>query len=296
MCYEFVQGNFDSVVERSLNEVLSDLGVNTNVKISSITAIDLQEQFDINDIIEKASNKKYEKDSEVIEDLLKVTCFVPTSQIYVVKDYNAIQKHYRLTYKTKAVFKDILNTIKLRKEEKKWITAWTLFDSEYNSYFKKKGISFYSKDIDILTIFQGYDYPLVDKINYNVFELFLTHVKETITAGDENLFSYALKWYASVVQNPGTKTEAAIVLKGMQGCGKNIFTNVLCKLIGRYAKSNVTTIQELTGNYNSTTESQMLIVLNELKNCGEERAANFDALKSLITDKPLRFNEKNQPR
>jgi hypothetical protein len=54
ICYEFVQGNFDSVVERSLNEVLLDLGIYTNIKISSITAIDLQEQFDINDIIEKA--------------------------------------------------------------------------------------------------------------------------------------------------------------------------------------------------------------------------------------------------
>jgi hypothetical protein len=62
------------------------------------------------------------------------------------------------------------------------------------------------------------------------------------------------------------------------------------------AKSNVTTIEELTGNFNSITENQMLIVLNELKNCGDDRLANFDSLKSLITDAPLRINEKNQPR
>jgi hypothetical protein len=36
----------------------------------------------------------------------------------------------------------------------------------------------------------------------------------------------------------------------------------------------------------------MLIVLNELKNCGEEPSANFDSLKSLITDEPLRVNKK----
>jgi phage/plasmid-associated DNA primase len=148
----------------------------------------------------------------------------------------------------------------------------------------------------LLTIFQGFDYHIVEKIDFDRIQLFLNHVKETIAARDDNLFNYVLKWYASVVQNPGTKTEAAIVIKGMQGCGKNIFTNVLCKLIGRYDKSNVTTIDELTGNFNSRTENQMLIVLNELKNCGEERGANFDALKSLITDAPLRINEKNQPR
>ena len=40
----------------------------------------------------------------------------------------------------------------------------------------------------------------------------------------------------------------------------------------------------------------MFIVLNELKNCGEDRMANFNALKSIITDPIIRINEKNQPR
>jgi phage/plasmid-associated DNA primase len=40
----------------------------------------------------------------------------------------------------------------------------------------------------------------------------------------------------------------------------------------------------------------MLLVLNELKNCDDDILANFDSLKSLITDAPLRVNEKNQSR
>jgi hypothetical protein len=106
--------------------------------------IDLHEKFDVNDIIEKAGDNQYRAEKDVIEDLLKVICFILTSQIYVEKDYDAIQKHYKFSDKTKSAFKDILNSIKLWKDEKKWITAWTLFDTEWNSYFKKKGISFYS--------------------------------------------------------------------------------------------------------------------------------------------------------
>jgi hypothetical protein len=71
--------------------------------------IDLHEDFDINDIIEKAGDNRSRAEKEVIEDLLRVICFIPTSQIYVVKDYDVIQKHYKFSYKTKAVFKDILN-------------------------------------------------------------------------------------------------------------------------------------------------------------------------------------------
>jgi hypothetical protein len=221
MTCEFIRGNFDSVVERSMNEVLADLVDLNKPNAPKFHVIKLHEDLNINDIIEKASNKKYESDIEVIEDLLKVICFIPTSQVYEVKDYDTMQRHYKFSYKMQSSFKDILNSIKIRKEEKKWITAWTLFDTEWKSYFKKMSISFYSKEEeDILTIFQDFDYPLIEMINSTVLQLFLNHVKETITAQDENLFTYALKWYASVIQNPGTKTEAAIVIKGMQGWGR----------------------------------------------------------------------------
>ena len=40
----------------------------------------------------------------------------------------------------------------------------------------------------------------------------------------------------------------------------------------------------------------MLLVFNKLKNVGEDRLANFDTLKLIITDKTIRINEKNQPR
>ncbi|KAH7816428.1 putative Poxvirus D5 protein [Monocercomonoides exilis] len=90
--------------------------------------------------------------------------------------------------------------------------------------------------------------------------------------------------------------ETSHVLKSLQGIGKNIWTNVLVELLAGYSYPNVTEIAELTGQFHSIVEGKMLIVLNELKNVGDDRTANFDALKSIITDSTIRINEKNQPR
>eukprot|EP00770_Monocercomonoides_exilis_P016663 MONOS_16641.1-p1 / transcript=MONOS_16641.1 / gene=MONOS_16641 / organism=Monocercomonoides_exilis_PA203 / gene_product=Poxvirus D5 protein / transcript_product=Poxvirus D5 protein / location=Mono_scaffold01959:418-1086(-) / protein_length=222 / sequence_SO=supercontig / SO=protein_coding / is_pseudo=false len=92
------------------------------------------------------------------------------------------------------------------------------------------------------------------------------------------------------------KAETLLVLKGLQGIGKNVWTNVLAELLVGYSCPNVTKIAEQTGQFSCIVEGQMLIVLNELKNVGDDRTANFDALKSIITDSTIRINEKNQPR
>jgi phage/plasmid-associated DNA primase len=76
-------------------------------------------------------------------------------------------------------------------------------------------------------------------------------VREVIAADDKDPYDYVMRWFGSIIQHHGEKTEAALILKGLQGCGKNGFTNVLSHLVGRYAKINVTTIDELTGIFNS---------------------------------------------
>ncbi|KAH7825004.1 putative Poxvirus D5 protein [Monocercomonoides exilis] len=78
--------------------------------------------------------------------------------------------------------------------------------------------------------------------------------------------------------------------------GKNVWTNKLTELLSGYSCPNVTEIAELTGQFNSIVEKKIFIVHNELKNVGDDRTANFDALKRIIADSTIRINEKNQPR
>ena len=103
-------------------------------------------------------------------------------------------------------------------------------------------------------------------------------------------------WIANIIQHPGTKNEVSIVLKGIQGAGKNTFTNQIAEITKGFSERNITNIEEITGQFNAVIENKMFMVLNEMKNSGEDRMPNFDQLKSVITDDTVRVNEKNQKR
>jgi predicted house-cleaning NTP pyrophosphatase (Maf/HAM1 superfamily) len=265
--------------------------------MSSINSINLKTEIFINTLISKYTGQNNDDvpDSDIVDDLLQCVAYIPTEQIYVVKNFDAINKRYVLKYVTKATLKDILSAIKIRKEGKKQITGWNIFDA-HNKQFQKSGIEFYCERTEILSVFQGYKYDIKSFHNDSIIAPFLNHIREVITNNNEMMYEYIINWMSYIVQKPGKKTDTAIVLKGIQGAGKNVFTDVLCELLSGYSKRNVTQIAELTGTFNSIVENQMLIVLNELQNSGENRLSNFDALKSIVTDNTVRVNEKNQPR
>ncbi|KAA6387963.1 MAG: hypothetical protein EZS28_016509, partial [Streblomastix strix] len=116
--------------------------------------------------------------------------------------------------------------------------------------------------------------------------------KEVIAANDNNIYEYILNWISFILQHLGIKTRVAIVIRRIQGTGKNTFTDVLCDLMAGYSAKNITDIEEINGNFNSVIENKSLIVLNELKNFTEQRASNSNAQKSIITDDVQRINEK----
>ncbi|KAH7831198.1 putative Poxvirus D5 protein [Monocercomonoides exilis] len=137
---------------------------------------------------------------------------------------------------------------------------------------------------------------MANEQNNEIIKPFLDFTREVIVNDNDELYQYILCWISSIIQNPGEKTKTSLVLKGLQGIGKNVWTNELAELLAGYSCPNVIEIAELTGQFNSIVEVKMLIVLNELKNVGDDRTANFDALKKIITDSTIRINEKNQPR
>ena len=202
-------------------------------------------------------------------------------------------------YKFKYVYdKDMTRSLKLIKlwnEGKEKITGFNAFQ-QHMSKFAIKGLRFIgNEEKKVLSIFNGYKYTVLDSVNNEVIKGFLEFVREVIADNDEAVFNYIIHWFAFIVQHPGVKSEVALVLKGLQGLGKGRFTDILSELLAGYSVKNMTDISHITGKFNSALEHKMLIVLNEVKNCGEDRMANFDALKSLITDDTFRINEKNEP-
>ena len=261
-----------------------------------IAKIDLKDDFTMTSIIGKAENGKYINASEVVYDLSRVIRRIDGEVItFVKKIYDVHADKYILVHINQYNMKGMLKSIKLWDNDEKKITAWDVFEENMFN-LTIKGIKFNSDDKEILSVFQDFKYDILDTYDIEIITNFLNLIREVICDCNDEMYNYVISWIANIIQNPGLKNETALILKGLQGTGKNTFTNVICELLAGYSVKNVTDISELTGSFNSVVESKMLIVLNELSNCGSEKQLNFNALKSIITDDTIRINEKNQPR
>ncbi|KAA6392469.1 MAG: hypothetical protein EZS28_012001 [Streblomastix strix] len=188
---------------------------------------------------EKAANGEYENEEQIVMDLTRLLVYYEgeTADIYAIKGYDAICDTEVLYHKLEgAVYKQLekinINFKNKKTDEKEYPKPLTvkLIFKNYASKFVKKGYKFISEDPKILTVFQGYKYKKLDTIDYECLQIYFDLIKETIAVSDERVYEFILNWMAWLIQNPGKKSRAAIVLQGRQGIGKNRFTDVIAEL------------------------------------------------------------------
>ncbi|PIS00449.1 MAG: hypothetical protein COT84_07575 [Chlamydiae bacterium CG10_big_fil_rev_8_21_14_0_10_35_9] len=138
--------------------------------------------------------------------------------------------------------------------------------------------------------------------NYNIFKgftvapqkgdcsLFWRHTLEVICAGNQIHFEYLRKWMACVIQKPSVLA-TAIVLRGLQGTGKNIFVETFGKLFGIHFLT-LTNLDQVVGKFNSHLQNAYLIFANEAIWGGNKKEVG--ALKALITDKTIFIEAKGK--
>ncbi len=138
--------------------------------------------------------------------------------------------------------------------------------------------------------------------NYNIFKgfsvqpvqgdcsLYWTHVQEVICNGDEISYQYVRKWMACVVQRPKVLA-TALVLRGLQGTGKNMFADLFGRLLGPYYLT-VTNLEHVTGKFNNHLKYAYLIHANEAIWGGTKKEVG--ALKALITDPTIMIEGKGK--
>ena len=128
--------------------------------------------------------------------------------------------------------------------------------------------------------------------NFNIFKgfavlphqgdctLYWQHVKEVICSNHEPSYQYVRKWMACVVQKP-MLLATALVLRGLQGTGKNRFVECFGRLFGPYFLT-VTSLEHITGKFNSHLKYAYLVHANEAVWGGSQK--EIGALKAFITD------------
>jgi hypothetical protein len=147
-----------------------------------------------------------------------------------------------------------------------------IFEMEYGSdslknIFSVKDVRFYSKDNNVLSLFQGYSYNIEGSLfSEHVINPFLNHIFEVICDKNNELYIYVISWISYLIQNPGSKTETELMIIGEQGTVKNkFFTDVISKLFGSYCISNENNIRNIIGRFNRIVENKILIICNELQ-------------------------------
>ncbi|MCX6989756.1 MAG: DUF5906 domain-containing protein [Chlamydiae bacterium] len=120
--------------------------------------------------------------------------------------------------------------------------------------------------------------------------LFWQHVKEVICSDQEEFYTYVRKWMASVVQKPALLA-TALVLRGLQGTGKNKFVDYFGKIFGPYFLT-VTSLEHICGKFNSHLKYAYLLHANEAIWGGSKK--EIGAIKALITDPTIIIEGKGQ--
>lgn len=101
--------------------------------------------------------------------------------------------------------------------------------------------------------------------------------------GKQECVDYFIKLLAHMVQKPATKTGIATVIRSPQGSGKTEFFKWFGNMIlGEGLFTSVSSMETVTGRFNSTTSSKLMIILEEV-NVYENNCMILNKLKDLIT-------------
>ncbi|KAA6362582.1 MAG: hypothetical protein EZS28_041891, partial [Streblomastix strix] len=157
-------------------------------------------------------------------------------------------------------------------EKRKQYNLWRLFQMS-TPFFQIDNIIFTRKVLKPKTVipdekllqkryielFQGWKFERLEKVDMEVIKDYLYLIKNGIAVGNEVIYDYLLKWIAWIIQNPAQHTMVSIIIRGIQGCGKNTFTNVIAEFLDGYLQSNLVDVKELTGKYSKSAIEGMVL-------------------------------------
>lgn len=140
-------------------------------------------------------------------------------------------------------------------------------------------------DIDNIVV---EDLSVDEKESTNNFQILLDHIR-LLSNNDEQCFQFVLKWLACLFQRPAEKNNVALLFKSKQGMGKDLFYQMLEKMIGqKYSGNTARPERDIFGDFNVFLRNKILVVMNELD--GKVGYKYSEKLKDLITNikEPIR--------
>ena len=173
-------------------------------------------------------------------------------------------------------------------------------DEKRRSYNYKLFVPFTKKNVcppNIYNTFEGFKYNTVlyelKAKNGSSTEWFHEYLR-SLTDNDEKAYKFLLWYIADIVQNPNKSPHISIVLKGLQGVGKDTLTRIIEALIGLQYVFTTDKFDDLFGSFNDSLKDKIAVCLEEAEWSSAKAVENH--LKSFITCEKIGIREMYKPK
>lgn len=129
---------------------------------------------------------------------------------------------------------------------------------------------------DVLNLFQGF---AIQRKGGEV-EPFLRHVYDVICNGDTVAGDWLIQWFAHLIQRPEEKPSVAVLLKSVEGTGKNSLVKPFAQILGSHCVQ-LNGADQIINRFNGTVANRLMCFADEVK-MNSETSAN--KLKALISE------------
>ena len=297
--------NIDDEIKR-LN--LTPESIKYNVKWSNkLISSELDIDYDEDSGIDEPNKVEYKKDDfsyDAVKHRLEINHFLIESPQMFIKEFTNYDNERVLNQLSESQFKLQIAPYKYQIPEydkkgniidyKKTKIFQTWAEDENRRSYKQ--LQFYPKILNqnngFYNLFKGFKIEQNLSNNYNEggVERFIDLVK-LLCNNEQESFEYLMNWTAHLIQKPEQLPLVGVLIKSVEGVGKDTFREYLEKIIGSDYVYTTDQIDNVIGNFNPNVSNKLLIQLNETKSIDGHSGAS--ALKHFITSTTVDINQKN---
>ena len=322
---DILQGSQNNMVVPMYDGYMTDNNINIGQEIDRLNNTEISKLYNIkwtNKIIESDLLINYDSDDSGIDEPQKIEyqkddCSYDAVKFRLEQDHFMVESPYMFIKEYINYDGDkVLNQLQ-ESSFKSLIAPYRYKIAEYDKkgniidYKDKPIYQNWAEDVTRRSYKQLEFYPKVKKNTdfYNLFKGFkITNQKLKCDYHEEGVqrfielvkllcndesesFEYLMNWVAHLIQKPEQLPLVGVLIKSVEGVGKDTFREYLEKIIGSDYVYVTDQIDNVIGTFNPNVSNKLLIQLNETKSIdGHSGAA---ALKHFITSTTVDINQKN---
>jgi hypothetical protein len=130
-----------------------------------------------------------------------------------------------------------------------------------------------------------------DEEGQRIVEMFLAHIQ--MTFNNERERTIMLDWMCHIIQYPGKRMNWALLLQGLQGCGKSYFGDVMQGVLGLDNAKKVSPTA-ITSNFSAWATGSILNIVEEIYVGGVDKYTLMNKIKGYVRDNQIQIEEKGR--